>query len=111
MKLMPRFSASLVLAALLCFTPSVFGATTLTGNVGAASAVLSQTSASLLVLVLSPSRTTDHHTNGCTAQGPTNCKQVPEGGTTFLYLSLAGLCCIAAAIFRIRRQTRLRQTN
>ncbi len=39
------------------------------------------------------------------------CSQVPEGGATFAYIALAGLCCLAAAIFRIRQQTRVSETN
>jgi hypothetical protein len=38
--------------------------------------------------------------------GGGKCSAVPEGGTTFAYLALVGLCCVATAIFSIRRQAR-----
>ncbi|HZW93513.1 MAG TPA: hypothetical protein VFF64_11220 [Candidatus Eremiobacteraceae bacterium] len=40
-----------------------------------------------------------------------NCKSVPEGGTTLTYLSLAGLCCLGAVVFRSRRPASLPATN
>jgi hypothetical protein len=39
------------------------------------------------------------------------CKSVPEGGTTLTYLSLAGLCCLGAVVFRSRRAAYLPETN
>lgn len=39
------------------------------------------------------------------------CKSVPEGGTTLTYLSLAGLCCLGAVVFRSRRAACLPETN
>ena len=29
---------------------------------------------------------------------------VPEGGTSLMYMSLAGLCCFGAMVYRLRRQ-------
>jgi hypothetical protein len=40
-----------------------------------------------------------------------NCQSVPEGGTTLTYLSLAGLCCLGALVFRSRRSASLSATN
>ncbi len=37
--------------------------------------------------------------------------QVPEGGTTLMYLSLAGLCCFGAVVFRARRQSSVPETK
>jgi len=36
---------------------------------------------------------------------------VPEGGTNLMYLSLAALSCVAAMVFRSRRQTRVPETK
>jgi hypothetical protein len=33
------------------------------------------------------------------------CTPVPEGGTTLMYLSIAGLCCCGALVVRSRKQT------
>jgi hypothetical protein len=48
--------------------------------------------------------------NGCGGQGFNDrvgggkCAQVPEGGTTLMYLLLAGLCCAGAMVLRPQRQ-------
>ena len=36
--------------------------------------------------------------------GGGKCTQVPEGGTTLMYLFLAGFCCAGAMVLRPRRQ-------
>jgi hypothetical protein len=43
--------------------------------------------------------------------GNGNCNNVPEGGTTLTYLSLAGLGCFGALVFRSRRPASLPGTN
>jgi hypothetical protein len=39
------------------------------------------------------------------------CTTVPEGGTTLTYLSLAGLCCLGALVFRPRKSAALETRN
>lgn len=36
---------------------------------------------------------------------------VPEGGTSLMYLLLAGLSCVGAMVLRYRRQAGVRETN
>jgi hypothetical protein len=36
---------------------------------------------------------------------------VPEGGTSLMYLALAGLCCFGAMAYRMRRHESVSQTN
>jgi hypothetical protein len=118
--LVMKFSALALFAALLCFAPCALAQGTLNGNHG--SAVLSQTSAGLLVFALGPdgARPGDHNGrngnngngHGCgdgwgwdrDGGGGKGCNAVPEGGATLMYLGLAGLCCLAAAIFTIRQR-------
>jgi hypothetical protein len=88
---------------------------------------ISRMSAGLLMLALEPDRDRRHReptapnrepapSNGC---GNNNggwdqhgkCSAVPEGGTAFGYLGIVGLCCVATAIFGIRRQARVRVTK
>lgn len=118
---MTKFSALALIAALtaalLCFAPSAFAQGTLNRNLGGA--VLSQNSAGLLVLALEPAGGEHHRVrNGCGDRsgwdrdgGGNGCNAVPEGGAAFLYLGLAGLCCLAAAIFTIRRREPASETN
>jgi hypothetical protein len=117
------FSAITALAIYIFmgFAPGALGQDAIGGNVERGSVALSQTSAGLLVLTLGPGPDRGrvpppppHPTNGCGNQnrgwdqwGGGNCSAVPEGGTTFLYLSLVGMCCVATAIYRIRRQVRV----
>jgi len=113
----PRFSLAAVLAALLCFAPGAFAQGAAQAKLVGGNVILSQMSASFFAPAPS------HHQNGnngcgCGNQswgwdqgGNGNCSQVPEGGTTAAYLALAGLFCVGAAIFRLRRQAGLRPTN
>jgi hypothetical protein len=70
---------------------------------------LSQTSVGLLVLALEPDRGDHNGNNGC--RHDADCKAVPEGGATVSYLGLAGLCCLAAVVYTIRRRGQISQTN
>ena len=36
---------------------------------------------------------------------------MPEGGTSWMYLLLAGLCCLGAIILRTHRKAGVRETN
>jgi len=120
MKSRPRFLASALLATFLSIAPSALGQPTANARVDG-SIFLSQTAATVLVLALGPG---DHWGGdggdkggkGCGDRDRDrrrggNCSAVPEGGTTFVYLTPAGLCCLATAIFTIRRRSRLPATN
>jgi hypothetical protein len=108
-KYMRKFSALALLAALLCFAPSLVGQGTLNSKVGGGNAVLNQTSVGLLVLALGPDKSDNNGNNGC--RHDADCKAVPEGGATVSYLGLAGLCCLAAVVYTIRRRGQISQTN
>lgn len=107
----PKFSASILLAAFLSFAPSALGQSPVDARVGGTS-FLTQTPATVLVLTFGPNG--DYGKRGCgdkDRRRAGNCTQVPEGGTTFMYLTLAGLCCLATGIFTIRRRNRSLGTN
>lgn len=111
---MRKFSALAMLAALLCFTTGALGQGTRSNKVGRAT--LSQTPTGLLVLALA-SRGYDGR-DGCGGggdderySGDDGCKAVPEGGATIAYLGLAGLCCLAAAMYAIRRSGQISETH
>jgi len=114
-----RFSfslASAIFILILCFVPAALGQSRVSGRAGSGSVVLSQTSPALLVLgPQADLRDSDHHDRGgCDSRGQdkhNKCTAVPEGGTTFAYLSLVALGCLAAGIYTIRRQARLHETK
>ena len=113
---MSKFSALALCAALLCFAPSLVGQRTLNSDskVGGGSAVLSQTSVGLLVLALGPDGDDHNWKHGCGEESnrhDKNCNAVPEGGATVSYLGLAGLCCLAAVVYSVRRRGQISQTN
>jgi hypothetical protein len=120
-----KFSAGAALAVslLMVFTTGALGQDAVSGSVGGGSAalmqtVLSQAPAGLLLLgpdlrrpapqrpAPQPPNNGCGNRNGGWDQGGGKCSAVPEGGTTFTYLALVGLCCVATAIFSIRRQAR-----
>lgn len=112
-----RFLASAVLASFLCLAPGALGQPTVSAKVSDG-IFLSQTATTVLVFALAQGDhwggDGEHHKKGCgdrDGRRGGNCSQVPEGGTTFMYLTLAGFCCLATAIFTIRRRTRLPGTN
>jgi hypothetical protein len=113
MKSMARLS-TVAFVAVLCFASCAFAQDTV-------NAKMSVGSPALLTLTLGFGNNGGHNNNngggnGCSNQGGNgwgwdgwgggnggNCKSVPEGGTTLTYLSLAGLCCLGAVVFRSRR--------
>jgi len=117
------FSAAAAFAIFIftSFTPGALGQGTVGGAIrsGVAQTSVSQLSAGLLVLGFEPGAEQRHRepappSNGCgNKNGGWNqrCSAVPEGGSTFGYLALVGLCCVATAIFSIRRQARVRVTK
>ena len=135
-KSLASFSAWVVFAGLLCFAPCAPGQTSVSANVAnAGNGVLNYAAPSFLVFTLSPNndlkdrqdRRVDRGVGStCGNQGGgrdsigrdfggwgsiSGCTSVPEGGTTFMYLSLAGLCCFGAMVLGARRLSRLRETN
>jgi hypothetical protein len=134
MKSVARFSAFAVLAALMCFAPCAFGQriVNVKGTVAGASVV--NYAPSFFAFTFGPGgRGGDHgrggngngngNGNGCNNQGGGGngwwggnngnnggggCVAVPEGGTTLMYLLLAGLACFGAAALRSRRQAEAR---
>jgi hypothetical protein len=131
-----KFSAvaALAVSLLMVFTTGALGQDTVSGSVGGGSAALTQTFLSQTVLAQAPvgllllgpdlrrpapqRPAPQPPNNGCGNRnggwdqwGGGKCSAVPEGGTTFAYLALVGLCCMATAIFSIRRQARARATR
>ena len=115
MKLMFKLS-TLSLAAILFFASSAFAQGTMHAK---STSVLQLAPSAIFTLTLGFGD--DHGNgnnggNGCSNKGGNNwdgfggnnnggCKTVPEGGTTLTYLSLAGLCCLGAFVFRPRGQS------
>lgn len=122
-----RFSFSLVSASFIlmfgfalisAFAPAALGQSMVNGRAGNGSIVLSQTLPGPGLLVLGPRadlRDSKHRDrDACVASSratTSNCAAVPEGGTALAYLSLVALGCLAAGIFTMRRQARLRETK
>jgi hypothetical protein len=129
MKSVARFSAFAVFAALLCFAPGAFGQGIVNAKATVAGASVVNYAPSFFAFTFGV-RDGDHgrrngngNGNGCNNQGGGGggwwggnngnnggggCVAVPEGGTTFMYLLLAGLACFGAAALRSRRQTEAR---
>jgi hypothetical protein len=127
-----RLSAAAAFAIFIFmgFTTGALGEGTVSGNLEGGSMALSRTSLSsapvgLLVAMLDPlpdyrqpaRPSPQPPNNGCGNQrdgwnqGGGKCSAVPEGGSASLYLALVGLCCVATAIFSMRRQQRARVTK
>jgi hypothetical protein len=108
-----RFSAWLVFAGLLCSVPCALGQGSMrtTRMAQAGNSVLNYGLPSFLIVKPRVSQVIPDHGSGCSNQpqdfrawgGSSKCKSVPEGGTTFMYLALAGLCCLGAMALGSRR--------
>jgi hypothetical protein len=108
-----RFSAWVVFAGLLCFVPCALGQGSIntTKMARAGNGVLNFAIPSFLIVQPRVGRVNNDHGNGCSNQieysrgwgGSSTCKSVPEGGATFMYLALAGLCCLGAIALGSRR--------
>ena len=126
MKSMAKLSM-VAFVALLLFASCAFAQDTLHGTTG--SSLVSQAPSAFLTLTVGLG---DNHgnngNNGCTSTSNKNqdgwgfwgwggggnnggCTTVPEGGTALTYLSLAGLCCLGALVFRPRRSAALETRN
>jgi hypothetical protein len=129
MKSMAKLS-TVAFAALLLFASCAFAQDTLHGTTG--SSLISHTPSAFLTLTLGLGDNQGNNGNkgngnGCTSTSNKNqdgwgfwglgggnnggCTTVPEGGTTLTYLSLAGLCCLGALVFRPRRSAALETRN
>jgi hypothetical protein len=123
MKSFSRLSAGVFLAGVLCFAPGAFGQ----------GSSRHQAASGFLAFSIAPHsnhhRAADHDGggNGCGNQGGGGwgwdgdgwggggngggCTPVPEGGTALAYLSIAGFCCLGAAIARSRRPVGASEAN
>jgi hypothetical protein len=122
MKSLSRFSAWVVFAALLGLAPFALGQSSASHQGAVGNSVLNYAPTSFLALTFGPR---GEHKGGGNGGGCNNqnagrndwwgggggngggCQTVPEGGTTLMYLSLAGLCCFGAIVFRSRRRSGL----
>ncbi|MGA9444957.1 MAG: hypothetical protein WBV26_00840 [Candidatus Sulfotelmatobacter sp.] len=130
MKSTTRVSAWVVFAALVCFAPYAIGQSTVKVNMTVAgNSVLNNAPSALLTFAPGPGDLLDgdHGKKGCSGgdggwgwdrssgdkSGDKKCggTAVPEGGTSLMYVSLAGLCCLGAMVYRLRRHARASETN
>jgi hypothetical protein len=122
MKTKASLSVLAVFGALLCFAPSAFSQSTIkvrpisTGN-----SVLSNGTAGFLTFAFglggdpfgkpNGGNLGNGNNNGCKQSDSIlfgdnrggKCQTVPEGGTSMVYLAFAGLCCLGAMVYRLRR--------
>jgi len=117
-----RVSVLVSLAAVLFFLPSAFGLNTANSKLGSGPTVRNF-EPSLLAFALTSGDdffkdnkdNKDKKDNGCNASGQkwgNNCsKALPEGGTSVMYLLLAGLACLGGMALRSRREVSIRQTD
>jgi hypothetical protein len=115
-----RASSLVSFAAFLCFLPCASGQS---------KANLKVTDSGHTVLKVEPSNlfafaltsgddffSNDKHRkdDGCAGRDERmgdKCAAVPEGGTSLMYLLLAGLSCLGGMVLRSRRQVSMRQTD
>jgi len=104
-------SAWLALAALLCFAPCAFGQNTvIIKTTGVGSNVTNYSPSAFLTFAVGHENNQrpvkfggDKGGGNGSGGGANSGYPVPEGGTALMYLSLAGLCCLGAVVFRIQR--------
>jgi hypothetical protein len=117
-----RFSAWVVLAGLLCFAPCALGQGSVSAHFATGgSVVLNYAAPSFLIFgpPAAPFEPYNKYGSGCSNQGRDArgwgsgaCKSVPEGGTTFMYLLLAGVFCLGAmALGSRQRDLRAKQIS
>jgi hypothetical protein len=130
MKTKASLSVLAVFGALLWFAPSAFSQNTIkVGAIGTGNSVLSNGPAGFIFapglggLLGNPNggnfgnrgnngNNNNGNNNGCKQSDSNlfggnrggNCQAVPEGGTSLIYLAFAGLCCLGAMVYRLRRQ-------
>jgi hypothetical protein len=118
-----RFSAWVIFGGLLCFAPCALAQGSVSAKAAyAGNSVLNYAPPGFLTLESPVGRLDPYHkdSSGCSDQGrdargwgdSSACKSVPEGGTTFMYLLLAGLFSVGAmALGSRRRGLRAKQTS
>lgn len=117
-----RFSAWVIFGGLLCFAPCALGQGSVSAKAAyAGNSVLNFALPGFLTLECPAGRLDPYHkdSSGCSNQGrdtrgwgENTCKSVPEGGTTFMYLLLAGLFSVGAMALGLRRRgLRAKQTS
>lgn len=111
MKSIGKISALVGFAALLCFAPCALGQGSDHAKLAEArnTTLLNFVPSSFLAYAYGPNESKKH--GGCTNRKSENCAAVPEGGAALIYLSLAGLCCLGAMVWRFHRPVEVRQTN
>jgi hypothetical protein len=129
MKSAARFSGWVVLATLLAFAPCALGQGPNRDNgLAIGNSILTAAPASFLAFSMAPNGhrgAVKDNGGGCSSSGGDRgwghadrdsqngggCLTVPEGGTTFMYLLLAGLFCFGAIALRSRRQAGVSESN
>jgi hypothetical protein len=134
MKSVARVSAWMVFAAVLCCAPCAFGQGTVSkGTQRAGVSRLNHASASFLVLSIAPIIYGHGSNNGDNGNGGSGCSNqggprgwesggwngggsgcatsVPEGGSAWTYLFMAGFCCAGGLLLRWQRQNTSASAN
>ena len=114
MKSLFRLSGLVSFAAFLCFLPCASSQSTTNLKVaGSGRTVLNAEPSNVLALALTKGDDfyKNNNKNGSTCDGGNKCAAVPEGGTSLLYLLLAGLACLGGIVLRSRRQISLSHTD
>jgi hypothetical protein len=119
-----RVSVLVSFAAVLFFLPSAFGLNTANSKLaGSGPTVRNFEPSNFLAFAFTSGEdffkdnkdNKDKKDNGCNASGQkwgNNCsKALPEGGTSVMYLLLAGLACLGGMALRSRREVSIRQTD
>jgi hypothetical protein len=114
-----RISGLVSFAAFLCFLPSAFGQSTANFKAtSSAHTVLNVEPSNFLAFALTSGedffKDKKKKDDGCDSRDDKwggKCGPVPEGGTSLMYLLLAGFSCLGGMVLRSRRQASLRQTN
>jgi hypothetical protein len=129
MKSVARVSAWMVFAAVLCCAPCALGQSTINKRIPSAGVSLfNQAPAGFLITAIAPPSNYGHGSNnggnngsggnGCSNQGGPKgwenggwngggggcTTSVPEGGSAWMYLLLAGFCCASGLVLRSQRQ-------
>jgi hypothetical protein len=108
-------------AAFLCFLPCAFGQSTANPRLtGSEHGVLNAEPSSFLAFALTKgdefynNNKNNNNGGGCESsyyKKGNNCAAMPEGGTSLIYLLVAGFSCLGGMVLRSRRQVSLRQTD
>jgi hypothetical protein len=111
-KCLYRVSFLVSFAAFLCFLPCASGQSNLKVT-DSGPTVLNIEQSNILALALTKGDDfyKNNTKNRSICDGGNKCAAVPEGGTSLMYLLLAGLACLGGIVLRSRRQMSLRHTD